>query len=178
MLRVKHILSPNARKIVFSIGHYFWQTLYEITLFVAWMSALSGPTRWRYFLPMTLVAAPCAIKDTLAGILRSNRSERKRWRRIKTSQGFLLLSQASSALAQFLALIPGLPIFGGLFIALGSVSEPVSDWTSYLMAALLLPVWLLVGWPMALGVMILAGIAVGLTMALIAVTVRAIIDLL
>ena len=28
MLRVKHILSPNARKIVCSIGHYFWQMLY------------------------------------------------------------------------------------------------------------------------------------------------------
>jgi hypothetical protein len=27
MPQVKHIHSPNVRKIVCSIGHYFWQTL-------------------------------------------------------------------------------------------------------------------------------------------------------
>lgn len=149
---------------------------YQITLFVAWVSALSGPTLWRYFLPQTVIEGPLAIKDVLAGMFRKHSTVYSGRSILNFSQDVILLSQSSAALAQFCALVLGLPLLAVFFISLGQ-DNPSPGWLPFLDYLLLFP-FLLVGWPMLLGVFILLGIAFGLALALISLLIKSILDML
>lgn len=146
---------------------------YEIILSVAWLSALSGPTRWRYFHPRTLIESLRAIKDTLASALLIKHSNDYLQTSLSFSQYVLLLSQASAALAQCAALVIGIPTLGLSWIVLGVVDQN-SGWPLYL-TLLILPPVMLVGGLMLIGVSILLGIVVGFILAVVSFVIQSVL---
>lgn len=146
---------------------------YEIILSVGWLSALSGPTRWRYFHPRTLIESLRAMKDTLASALLIKHSNDYLQTSLSFSQYVLLLSQASAALAQCAALVFGIPTLGLSWIVLGVVDQN-SGWPLYL-TLLILPPVMLVGGLMLIGVSILLGIVVGFILAVVSFVIQSVL---
>ena len=150
-----------------SFGFFF------VYLWIDWIllqvfSKITGPPRWRFFQPHTLLDGIFTVRDVFVSKMTDVSKPDGQNVRLNFTQMSYLLTQSMTAFIQCLSLFLGLPalIFG--FITLGTTGPSnLPNYINYL----LLPPFLLVGWPLLVIALYLVAIPLGLVLLVFAVMV-------